>query len=163
MIDRTVIEKVRRRMAARRSKVIGNGAELVIRSRLILKGLRMPERIETGWDITRGPGGKIVGASPLAKVAGDWRAVWSRILPPFGTVGQSVLVEVKYRTEPRLAFSDPKPHQREALDTHAEAGGLSLLAWVWPGGVAIMRWPIPGFVRGEVLTREQAAELEWNP
>ncbi len=156
MIDRTVIQQVRSRLAHRRSKVIGNAAELVVRSRLLLKGLVMVERIEVGWTLVRGPGGKIIGATPNDKVSGDWRA-----LAPGGI---SVLVECKYRAAcTRLTFSDLQPHQRLALDAHHAFGGLSLLAWVSPAGVRLLRWPVPGFVAGSGLADADAASLEWKP
>ena len=73
----------------------------------------------------------IVGAHPIAAVAGDIRAV----VPG----GRSVLVEVKARPG-RLCWSDLEPHQVANLDEHQRAGGLSLLAYVYPGGCAVMVW-----------------------
>lgn len=154
MIIRTNAEVAQRRMNARRSQRVGADAENVVKSRLILKGLAMVERISVGWTLTRGPGGKILGGTPNAPVSGDFRAV--------AAGGQSVLVEVKWRPDV-LRFSDLEPHQRRALDAHHAFGGLSLLAWVHLGGVAIMVWPLPTFARGSSITAADAAALEWKP
>ncbi len=75
------------------------------------------------------------------------------MLPPLGL---AMLCEVKRRPQ-RLCFSDLETHQVAALDNHAAAGGISLLAWVHQIGVEIVRWPIVAFRKGDSLTREHAA------
>jgi hypothetical protein len=108
------------RLRGRKNKIIGDHAEKVVAYHLHRIGLLAIVRLETGWRVQRA-GGKIIGATPLAKVSGDFRAV----VPG----GRSVLVEVKRRAGV-LRVSDFQPHSREALAAHAEAGGLSLVAWV---------------------------------
>lgn len=148
----------------RRARRTGASAEAVVRLRLLALGLRCVERIETGFRVKRA-GKKIVGASPLAKVSGDFRAV-----VPGGT---SVLVEVKSRPDAIvngerkpavLCWSDLDDHQRAALDAHNHAGGISLLAWVSSHGIAIMQWPLPpsDFRFGQSLAWQSAARLNIN-
>lgn len=108
------------RLKGRKNKILGDHAEKVVAYHLHRIGLLAVVRLETGWRVQRA-GGKIVGATPLAKVSGDFRAVVSG--------GRSVLVEVKRRASV-LRVSDFQPHSRAALAAHAEAGGLSLVAWV---------------------------------
>lgn len=108
------------RLKGRKNKILGDHAEKVVAYHLHRIGLLAVVRLETGWRVQRA-GGKIIGASPLAKVTGDFRAV----VPG----GRSVLVEVKRRAG-ALRVSDFQPHSCQALAAHAEAGGLSLVAWV---------------------------------
>ncbi len=150
----SVIDKARKRMGARRSQRVGSDAELVVRSRLITKGLTLVERIHVGWrKVGHGPTARYVRCAP---VSGDWRAV--------ARGGLSVLVECKYRSDAdRLIFSDLEPHQVAALSMHHEAGGISLLAWIHPLGVHVMRWCPPGFARGSSIDHGTAAAHEWMP
>ncbi len=118
------------RLRGRVNKIRGDQAEAVVAYHLHRLGLLAISRHETGWRVQR-VGGRIVSATPMGKVCGDFRAV----VPG----GRSVLVEVKRRAVLRL--SDFQPHSRKALDDHAQAGGLSLIAWVKPShGVAFMVW-----------------------
>ncbi len=121
-----------------RNRALGDAAEWQVRRHLALAGYRCIERIETGWRVHRDHRtGRIVGATPLAKVSGDFRAV--------APDGRAVLVEVKQRE--RLIWSDLEDHQVKALNEHAKAGAIALLAWVRPegGGLTVHPWPIPGF------------------
>lgn len=120
------------------NRLRGEIAQTIIQRRLQALGVLMLEPVHTPWRLRR-VGCRIVGATPLAKVSGDFRG----IAP--GGAGRSILVEVKFRPA-RLLFSDLEPHQRLALDSNASAGGLSYLAWVWDGGDALLAWPIPGFL-----------------
>lgn len=122
-----------------RNRKQGNAGELLVRRQLELRGVLLVEKIETGWGIVRGKGGRIVSAYPLEKVAGDFRGV----LPG----GRSVLVEAK-TTEGTLPYSQLKNHQHKALKAHHDAGGLSLVAWVYDverDGVLIFEYPAPYF------------------
>ncbi len=137
---------------AQRQRVqVASKAEEVVALRLRSIGFVCVAKIETGWHIIRKPvkdarGGmvsRIVGASPIRNVAGDLRAM----VPGSG---RSVLCEVKKRAE-SLSWSHFEDHQRYRLTEHANAGGISLIAWVSPWGAAVMRWPVSGFGHGEPL------------
>jgi len=113
-------------------------------------GIRLVEKISTPSVVVRGRK-KYTG-----KVSGDRRGV----LPPNGL---SVHAEVKtYKTD-NLAYSVMKPHQRDWLTRHAEAGGLSLLIWISAFDVYVMKWGvdgIPGFMKPRSsITPEKAREL----
>ena len=82
-------------------------------------GVLCLERIETGWRVQR-QGARIIGATPIRTVAGDWRGVLIG--------GRSGLVEVKAVAV--LSFGELDDHQHKALAEHHQAGGLSLVAWV---------------------------------
>ncbi len=128
--------KLANRLRGRVNKIRGDQAELLVAYHLHRLGLLAISRHETGWRVKRA-GGKIIGATPMGKVPGDFRAV----VPG----GRSVLVEVKRCAS--LTLSAFQPHSRKALEAHATAGGLSLVAWVKPGqGVAFMVWGsiVPG-------------------
>src|SRR5580658_1597802 len=92
------------RRRAQRSVKIGRQGEDGVHLRLNLLGVLQVCKIETGWRVKRN-GGKIVGASPMAKVAGDYRG----ILPG----GRSVLVESKAHMgkDHNLRWSDLDDHQ----------------------------------------------------
>jgi hypothetical protein len=141
----------------RKAKCMGKGAEAVVAGRLRALGLLCVERIETGFRLRRAPGrpgqpSRIVGAAPMGRVMGDFKAV----VPG----GRAVLVEVKWRPE-RLGWADLGDHQRAALDAYHAAGALALLAWVHEAGLAVMRWPLPVtvFRKGLTLTPQNAAIL----
>lgn len=133
----------------RKNDARGKVVQDVFLFRLRALGLVMVERIETGWMPQRRKG-RIIGAKPMAKVAGDFRG----LVPG----GLSVLVEVKFRPD-RLMFSHLADHQLQALKEHTRHGGLSLLGWAWDGGNSVMRWPVPGFVPGEAITPDRAIIL----
>ena len=123
-----------------KNRKAGNIGQMLTARELELRGVQMVETIETGWGIVRGKGGRIVDAYPLEKVAGDFRGVLEG--------GRSVLVEAK-TTPDRLPYSQLKPHQHDALQTHHELGGLSLVAWVHSiedAGVIIFEYPNAAFV-----------------
>jgi hypothetical protein len=86
-------------------------------------GVLCLERIETGWRVHR-QGARIVGATPLRTVSGDWRGVLRG--------GRSVLVEVK--AVPVLSHGELDDHQHRALADHHQAGGLAVVAWVHATG-----------------------------
>ena len=73
-------------------------------------------------------------------------------------IGQSVMAEVK-TVEHNLRWSDFMDHQPDALTEHADLGGLSLVVWVHSTGIYILRWPIPGFGKGNGLAFDTAAML----
>jgi len=133
------------------NRMRGEIAQMIIQRRLQALGVLMLEPVHTPWRLRR-VGCRIVGATPMAKVSGDFRG----IAP--GGAGRSILVEVKFRPD-RLTFSDLEPHQRLALDRNLAAGGLSYLAWVWDGGDALMQWPIPGFLPRASVSVERAKSL----
>lgn len=138
------------RWRGRRNRKSGEDAQDLVANRLTHAGLVMVEPVETGFRLQRKfdsatRTSRIIGASPAARVAGDFRAV----VP--GT-GRSVLVEVKWRQDGQLSLSDFEAHQGRALTTHGAAGGLSLVAWVTPAGVELLAWPIAGLVKGKPLT-----------
>lgn len=141
-----------RRQIAQRSVRIGRQGEDVVHLRLTLLGVLQVCKIETGWRIKRN-GGKIVGASPMAKVAGDYRG----ILPG----GRSVLVESKAHMGKahNLRWSDLDDHQVRNLNEHHTHGGLSLLAYSFPGGITIMLWPVPFFAQGTSIDPDHARVL----
>lgn len=147
------VQKAQERTRNARNRQLGQWGEDEVARELERRGLLMVEKIEVGWGISRDAHGRISKAWPLAKVSGDYRAITPQ--------GQSVLVEVK-SIDDRLQFSRIRPHQRQALDTHTNCGGLSLLAWVHDGHVSIMWWPVEGFVKGTSLKAEQARQNEWE-
>lgn len=125
------------RACGSRSQRTGRIGEEHARVALRMFGVQQLVHIETGWRVQRQPGGRIVGAIPLAKVPGDWRGVLQG--------GRSVMAEVKAREEPPI-WSDLAKHQHEALAEHARLGGLSLLVWVQIDQAAfILPYPCPGF------------------
>lgn len=126
------------RARGKRNRAQGANAEMLVRAELVRLGYRLVERVHTPWRIARDGKGKIVGATPVERVSGDFRAVSGD--------GRSVLVEAK-SSPGRLRWSQLEAHQVRALNEHHEAGGISLLAWVdtetWE--VKVWQWPIPGF------------------
>ena len=121
----------------------GELSQDIVAAHLRVKGYRMIEPVYTPWRVIRKMG-RIVGAVPVRKVSGDFRAV--------APGGRSVLVEVKGRDDGKLPWSAFAPHQRAALDEHAEAGGSSLVAFVRGSDVMIYPWPIEGFGPKKSLT-----------
>lgn len=140
------------RRRGRSAKLKGDAVERLVASRLRSMGYLMVARIQTGWRVRRAPGGKIISASPIGKVAADFTAVES------GT-GRAVVCECKYR--PRvLCFSDLEHHQVECLSGYQATGALALLAWLSDTGLSVMRWPIPGFAPGKSLQPSLACALD---
>jgi len=127
---------------ARRSVAIGEVGEHLTRIALVQYGLVMVEKVNTPWKPVRREG-KIISAHTVEKVSGDFIAM----VP--GT-GRKVLVESKARKE-RVRWSDLKPHQKEALDTNAGYGGLSLLSIITDPGICLFQWPVAGFGPGRSL------------
>lgn len=128
---------------AKVSVSLGQGGELVTRSSLTRLGFEMIERVHTPWRIQR-KGKKIVGATPVERVSGDFIAIEP------GT-GKKVLVESKLRKGDRIRWSDLEKHQIEALDNNHALGGISLVSMTCDYGHCILRWPIEGFEPGKSL------------
>ncbi len=124
----------------------GSAAENIAKRMLIESGrFAMVERIETGMKVLYGKGGRITAAFPIERVSGDFRA----IIPG---VGRSVLVEVKFRKDSKLSFSDFKQHQHDALNEHNKLGGVSIVIFVCQLGAVMRLWPISGLVKGKPMT-----------
>ncbi len=133
------------KLRGRVNKIRGDHAEQLVLYRLRQMGFLAIVKLETGWRVKRARG-RIIGATPLAKVTGDFRAV--------GGMGQSVLVETK-RRDGKLRLCDFAPHSRQALTDHADAGGASLIAWVSTRGeVVVFPW-------GRLVERGRKA-LTWH-
>lgn len=139
----TDLDAVARKLRNRANTMRGDYTQEIVGHRLRVLGLKMVQRIATGWRLQRGKHG-IMGATPLAKVHADFTA----IVP--GT-GQSVRCEVKARRDGVLSLADFAPHQVRALTEHHELGGLSLVGWVHTHGVDVLRWPIAGLATGSPL------------
>jgi len=122
----------------RLSQQTGSVGEDAVSMQLALAGFEMIERVIVPVSSRNG---RLIY---LRAVSGDFRAVWPGKEP--GT-GISVLVEAKAYSD-TLPYSALKQHQRESLDTHHKAGGISILAWhnTATGNVWLMRWPVAGFV-----------------
>jgi len=114
-------QRAMRRLAGKRSKALGRMGEQLVEHWLNQRFF-LVEKIETGWRVQR-MGGKIVGATPLARVSGDFRAVDAR--------GKAVLVECKVRDD-ALPWSALDQHQHTALKAFSERGAHALIAWVNP-------------------------------
>jgi len=130
----------------------GEAVEGRVAALLADMGYVMIERVHTPFTVIR-KGGKIVGAFPKAKVSGDYRAVTGHSFSV--TAGRSVLVEVKSRPG-RLLWSSIKPHQRAALDEHAQ---FSSHTWLFfcdtqTDEIHKYRWPVDGFCKGKSLKPE---------
>lgn len=161
MIDPEDIERVRRSQRARQSAIRGDEWQEAIGHRLRLAGLKMVERIETGWDVVRRYDPRIrktriVDAKPKAKVNADWTAV----MPG----GRSVRCEAKMRSDGQLSLSDFAPHQLDAMTMHTALGGLTLVGWAHVGGLELLEWPIRGLVKGEPLNvgDERTVAARWK-
>ena len=135
----------------KRRRANGEFSQNLVHQELRRRGYKLVEPVFSPWRVIRS-GNRIVNAFPLTKVSGDFRAV--------GSGGRSVLVEVKGREEGNLSFSVFAPHQRAALDEHADAGGLTLIAWVRDIGIRWFEWPIPGFKPGTSLKWNQNSKSE---
>lgn len=141
-----------RRMRGKRNTVLGEAAQLVVKHALIHRGYHCVESIETGWKVHR-VGNRITGAHPIAAVAGDFTAL--------ADGGRGVRVEVKRRDGDTLGINELEPHQQRSLTDYDRHGGLALVAWVRGGGqVAIVRWPVVGWITGHPLRWEDAVRLD---
>ena len=119
-------------------------------------GIKQICRIHTGWRVKR-VGGRIVGATPMAKVTADWRGVWS-IGAPWQR-GCSVMAEAKERGD-RLVWSDLAKHQHTALAEHAAMGGLSLVVAIYEDRtVAILNYPCANLQKGKLGIDSTEAKL----
>lgn len=147
-LDQMSAKRPANALRGRLNRAKGEVTQTCFQWRLLALGVQMVETVHSAWIVTRVKG-KIVGAKPAQKVNGDFRGV----LPG----GRSVLVEVKSREH--LVFSDLEAHQVRGLDAHRAAGGLSMLGWQWPGGDALMVWPVVGFGPGKGMTPAQALAL----
>ena len=126
-------------------------ADLVLRS----KGVRMVEKIATPVRIIarkRMHGSDWFRLAWGEKVSGDRMGILDG--------GRRVLAEVKTRDR-NLRWKDLEDHQVLALTENAALGGLSLVVFVHPGGIAVLEWPIEGFGPGKGLTITRALELAW--
>ncbi len=130
------------------SKRKGNAGELLAARQLAARGAVNVREIETGW--------RRVGKEmrPKKKVYGDLEAV----IPGSG---RAVLAEVK-RYDDKLCYSYIKPHQHKALLDNAEVGAMSLVVWIYQGGIAVISYPIPGFCQGKSLTIARAKMLDMS-
>jgi hypothetical protein len=151
--------KLRRAAQGRANKRIGAIKEALIAQRLRELGLRRVERREVGWRIQRLKG-RVVGASPMGRVSGDFTAV--------APGGIYVHVEAKHHSDPdaALSLSDFQKdgakdrNQLDALDDYARLGCLSLVAWSSPRGVCVLLWPIPSLAKGAPLSWAAASILD---
>jgi len=132
----------------------GTACEKIIMNVLQSRGACQVQEIETGWRKVRkqvkGKWTELI--IPKKKVAGDIRAV----LPPDG---RSILVEVKNRPE-KLLYSNLESHQHQRLKEHDLFGAISLLAWIFTGGLSIMQYPIEGFNPCTSISIERAQGLD---
>lgn len=122
----------------------GKFSEDLVRRELEANGYRMVERVNTPWNVLRGPGGRIVNAFPVAKVSGDFIAIQP-------LTGRKVLVEVKSRDDGRFPYSMLEDHQIAALNENRVCGGHSILALVQGLKVRLLDWPVADFKPGTSL------------
>lgn len=149
----TSLEDARKRIAAKMSQRKGTHGESVARLALERFGIKQVVRIETGWRIKR-IGGRVVGATPMAKVTADWRGLYDG--------GRSVLAEAKERTD-RIVWSDLEPHQHAALREHELCGGASFLVAIFSGvrRAYIIPYMLCGLERGgPAITPATAPDLD---
>ena len=140
-----------KRIQGKRNRAKGEIGELIASRALNRLGYKYIRRIHTPWRIHRVKG-RIVSATPMEAVGGDFRAV--------GPDGISVLAEVKMRDTETLTYSTLEQHQRASLYEHHEAGGLSLLIWVHQRIAYVMCWPIEGFKPRSSIKIEDAKDLQ---
>jgi len=132
-------QQVERRRAKRCQQKRADGAEAIVRNRLIALGFVEVAKIETGRDFR----GKHV-----RKVAGD-----ITFLSPID--GRGGLCEVKSHQKDRLLWSDLRPHQTLRLDAYIKANAWAILAWVGPHGACLMSWRFlrsTGFATGQSIS-----------
>jgi len=121
------------------SQAAGNFGETIARNALEFAGIKMIEKVNTPFKILwkKVPRfGHLVNVPdrvfPVEKVSGDFIGI--------GPQGKKVLAEAKYR-EDVLSLSDFEDHQRLALETNHQFGGISLVVWVRRREWAIYYWP----------------------
>ena len=143
-------------LRGKQNKAQGDIAERLIRRELDHLGFVMIEKLHNAWFISkivkRGGKSRLLAWIYPAKISGDYKAVDPQN-------GKSVLVEVK-STSGRLQYSRIEDHQRQALDDHHAAKGISLLGWYEKetGQIFVMRWPINGFVKHTSINIDKAQE-----
>jgi len=135
------------------SSRIGKAGESLAAGVLGRLGVHMVEEIATPFRIISSR--KISGRSWIRirwkkKVSADHTGLLSD--------GRRVLAEVK-TVEHNLRWSDFSTHQPERLKMNAEWNGISLVVWVHSSGVKVLKWPIPGFMKGKGITPECAEDL----
>lgn len=151
-------------MTKNTSKRVGNAGEALTLSVLHGLGIEQPREIATPHTMTpyRDPRTRrvvpgVYYVKQNKKVVGDIRGI-------LGETGISVLTEVKtYTSDDRLIYSKLDDHQHADLLEHDRLGGVSLLAWVHgygSSGVAIMKYPIEGFVPRSSIPLYRAYELD---
>jgi hypothetical protein len=138
-------------LAGKRSRTAGVVGEALTKAELVRHGYQCIEQVHTPFKIIRGNHGEIKSAVPVEKVSGDFRAVWPVALEGCAKLGVSVLVESKARKGDRILWTDLEPHQRQALQEHVDAGGISLLSVVLEDRAVLMNWPVPGFGPGSSI------------
>lgn len=126
------LSAVARRLRGAANHRRGGDAEDVVGHRLRGLGFLCVQRIQTGWRVQR-KGGRIVGASPIAKVMGDFTGIEPK-------TGRFMICEVKSRRSKTLPLHAFALHQRCALDAVVQAKGIAFVAWVSTYGVAVMNW-----------------------
>ena len=146
------IDQARKKIIGKRSQSKGTHGETLARLALERYGAKQICRIETGWRIKRGTGGKIIGATPIGKVAGDFRAI--------DRSGRAIMVEVKERID-SFSYSDIAEHQHSALKIHSDNCGISLLCIVFSGTcIALIRYPCSRlYPRAPAITIREAMSI----
>lgn len=152
--------KLARRLRGRVSTIRGDHAEQLIAYRLKALGLDCISPIRTGWRVhrtydARTGRSRIMGATPMEKVAADFMAIVPRL-------GTSVMVECKMRSDDALSLSDFQLHQRNRLTLHAALGGVSLAAWMFEQRVEVLDWVrvAESLVKGKPLHIGDEARIE---
>lgn len=145
-----------------RTRAIGAVGEQIVEAELRRRGVRSITAVgKAAKIITIRQGGRAlrVGGRQAyhvifaERLAGDYHGLYN---------GRGVRVEVKTHTgSDRLRHSALRAGQAESLSEFNDDGGIALLAWVTSEGVAIMRWPIDGFVSGTSLALERALTEQW--
>ena len=121
---------------------------------LRLLGATCVQRISTPWRIARNGFGKIVGASPVGKVTGDFTG----LLPG----GQGLLVEVKRREDGLLSWGDLEEHQHRSLHAFSVAGGAAWVILASPSTIMAMWYRemvAAGWSKGSPLHQSEAEGL----
>lgn len=144
MNDGQAFEIAKRSASQKQRQRNGALAEELVQRDLIRRGFRLVEKVEVPFRVNKRTG----GISARRKVSGDFRAVEP------GT-GRSLLVEVKHHAG-RLPYAAFRPHQLAALDEHADAGGISEVAWVEDG-------PLAAFPILHVIPWERLKALHFGP
>lgn len=150
MRHNTTIQQAIASQRARNNKRKGDSSEQTIITLMRCLHFTCIRRIETGWKVKRHPvNRKIIGAIPIASVAGDIRAVWG--------AGMGVLVEAKHRKDNILSWGDLEDHQHASLTEHKEAGAMSLIGFTCPRGVALFEYGDP-----ELAHWAKGRPLKWD-